>query len=118
MGCNNLKHTLKWTAGDTEQLDLRLLDEDQLPQDLSNSSAKLGIKTNLLDSTLLIEKDLTDLTDTGEFTFIVSQDETDSLLVAGKNKVAYFYAVTVTDSNEYTSTVLEGRLFISRSVLS
>lgn len=118
MSCNLITHNLYWVAGNTEQLDLRLLDEEYNVEDLTGASVKIGLKASLSDAitALTVNGSVEGLA--GKMFIDITQAQTSSLIPAGKNKIAYFYAVSLTDSNGHTSTVLEGRVFVSRSIFS
>ena len=118
MSCSKTTHNLYWVAGNTETLDLRMLDEDLNIEDITGSDAVIGLKLQLSDATKAIESVGTVDGPSGRIEITISQTETSNLLPANKNKIAYFYAVELTDSNGHSSTVLEGRVFVSRSVFS
>lgn len=113
------QHNFYWFSGNTEHIDIRLLDEDFSPQDLSTSSARLGLKKKLTDtqlsyalSTEVIGENL------NEFIFEIPEYVTDSLLADDLNQDYYLYTINVIDSNAKITTVLTGRITIKRNTLS
>ena len=118
MSYSKVTYNLYWIAGNTETLDLRLLDQDLNVEDITGSTVVLGLKSQLSNPTKDLEVAGTVDGPAGKMEFTISQAQTLALLTDGKNKVAYYYAVELTDSNGHTSTVLEGRVFITRSVFS
>lgn len=120
MTCRDPKWNYYWTSGNTEILDIRLKDENLTPQDLSGSIAKLGIKYDI-DEEELTYSDVISIDDddlTGEFIFTVDGDDTSELMDETKTRTTLYYAVDLTDSNLNKSTILTGKIFITKNVLS
>lgn len=118
MSCCTRTYNLEWIAGNTEQLEYRLLDSDLNPEDLTGGNAELALKLKLEDSTIALTVDGEVGTTDGTIKFTVTPSETENLLPVDRRKISYYYDMEFTDSNGNVDTVMHGRVFVTRSVLS
>ena len=115
-------HQYCWFGGNTEVIEIRMLDEDNKPEDLTGATATLGIK-NTLDSPIFAYEETVNVTtdDKGNlntFIFIIPANITDGLIPIDTTQSYYQYAIDVLDSNINNTTVLTGRIIVKKNVLS
>lgn len=112
-------HTYCWFGGNTEVIEIRMLDENRKPQDLTGATAELGIKESLSDTTLLYQDTVEVQEDTNNsFIFIIPDTITESLVPENGTQSYYHYAINILDSNLNNTTVLTGRILVKKNVLS
>ena len=112
-------YNFSWYGGNTEFIDIKMKNEDYSIQELSGAKAELGLKLNRDDTDLTYysEIPITSIID-GEFIFKITDTTTTNLLPIGKQRISYYYAIDITEENGNISTVLEGKITISRNALS
>lgn len=115
-------HNYCWFGGNTETIEIRMLDEDLAPEDLTGATAELGLKKKLDDPTYAYH-DTVDVQNDDEgnpntFVFIIPSNETENLIPANGSQEYYQYAIDITDSNLNVTTVLTGRIIVKKNVLS
>lgn len=112
-------HNYYWFGGNTEVIDIRMLDENQSPQNLIGAIAELGIKEQIDDPTFKYRA-VVDVqgAKNNEFLFVVPDNETENLVPAIGLQKYYYYAIDILDSNLNNTTVLTGRIMIKKNVLS
>ena len=112
-------HNYCWFGGNTETIDIRMLDENHSPEDLTGATAELGIKMKLDDPTYVYHATVNvQGDDNNEFLFIVPENITESLVPENSSQAYYQYALDILDNNLNNTTVLTGRIIIKKNVLS
>lgn len=115
-------HQYCWFGGNTEVIEIRMLNEDNIPEDLTGAIATLGIKSNLDDLTLAYGETVNvtadDKGNLNTFIFIIPSNITEGLIPIDTTQSYYHYAIDVLDSNLNNTTVLTGRIIVKKNVLS
>lgn len=115
-------HQYYWFGGNTETIEIRMLDEDNKAEDLTGATATLGLKANLKDplfayeATVDVQED--DKGNMNTFVFIIPDNITEGLIPIDTSQAYYQYAIDILDSNGNTTTVLTGRIIVKKNVLS
>jgi hypothetical protein len=112
-------HNYCWFGGNTEVIEIRMKDELLKDEDLTGSTAKLGIKEALDDTSFVYSSTVNVQDDTNNvFVFTIPDSVTENLVPIVGSQKYYKYAIDITDSNNNKTTVLTGRILVKKNVLS
>lgn len=112
------RENLQVIAGDTLTLDLQLLDGNKDPvTDLVGAHAVMEIRENVLDVTLDASSLAVITTETAMVQFTITDEATDSLLIASDVRKIFEYGCRVIYSDGSAQTILVGSLVVVRGIV-